>query len=224
MSNQAKVAYLGATCADYTSFVQDYAANRPYSEYLYNSEDAVHGNVHFAIGGAGGNNSKAIDDVLRSKYNLTEDHIVYVARAAQKFFKTYVPLKNVADPAVPYPITCTPDPWQEVRTLAPRLATSIQYVHLSPQPTHRRANSRASPPRARLAARRAPAPTTTSKMLPHSSNSSSCGNSTRLISCRICTCLTIARYVMRGFLFCARLRWLGLLVLITPVPVGIQLN
>ena len=115
VSNQAKMAYMGATCADYTSFVQTYAANRPYSEYLYNSEDAVHGNVHFAIGGAGGNHTKAVDDLLRRQYNLTEDHIVYVARAAQKFFKTYVPLKNVADPAVPYPIQCTADPWQDVR-------------------------------------------------------------------------------------------------------------
>ena len=156
VSNQAKLSYLGATCSQYNDFIEDYALGKPYSAYLFNSEDSVHGNVHFAIGGSGGNNSAAIDAQLMMKFNLTQDHIVYVARAAQKFFKTYVPLKNVVsvgandatmigsttidqplDDVHPYPIQCTPDPWQEGRLTTFAGTNRNLYPPYSNTTTHR---------------------------------------------------------------------------------------
>ena len=39
--------------------------------------------VHFTIGGAGGNNAKAIDDLLKSKYGWTDDDLMFISRGSQ---------------------------------------------------------------------------------------------------------------------------------------------
>ena len=87
LSEAAKNFFLGSNCDDYENFMRTYAQGQTLETYLSESENNVHGKVHFAIGGAGGDNARMIDDKLRKKYGFTDDQILILARSAQELFK-----------------------------------------------------------------------------------------------------------------------------------------
>jgi len=95
--------YLGSTCEDYAKFVES-LPGQTLSVYLAGAEDQVHGNIHFAFGGAGGDISVETDAILRSEYNLTDYQLIGISRQAQIFFKTYAyPLTSETK----VPVECT---------------------------------------------------------------------------------------------------------------------
>lgn len=105
--------YLGSTCTDYSNFVTEDVYHKDLKNYLAFAEDQVHGNIHFAFGGSGGDNCAEIDDVLRTKYEFSDSDLLIVAQAAQTFFKTYLPFQNVfVHPTFGNPLSCSADPWQ----------------------------------------------------------------------------------------------------------------
>ena len=104
----AKIFYMGSDCAEYQSFVKKYAVGQTFQTYLTESEDNVHGKVHFTIGGAGGTKAKAVDDLLKAKFGWTDDDIMFISRGSQAVYKSFIPRKWVAT----NPLSCTADPWQ----------------------------------------------------------------------------------------------------------------
>jgi len=103
----AKIFYMGSDCTEYQSFVKKYAVGQTFQTYLTESEDNVHGKVHFTIGGAGGTKAKAVDDLLKSKFGWTDDDIMFISRGSQAVYKSFIPRKWVAT----NPLSCTADPW-----------------------------------------------------------------------------------------------------------------
>jgi len=91
--------------------------------YLSFAEDQVHGNIHFAFGGSGGDLCAKMDSVLKADYGFADTDLLIIAQAAQTFFKTYVPFQNTfVHPTYGNPLSCSADPWQNgqlVTTSAP---------------------------------------------------------------------------------------------------------
>ena len=81
--------YLGSTCKDYASFIT-HVKSQELPVYLAGAEDDVHGNIHFAFGGSGGDHCAATDDILRADYKLTDLDLINIARSSQIFLKSNV--------------------------------------------------------------------------------------------------------------------------------------
>jgi hypothetical protein len=106
--------YLGSNCEDMKIFFAEYTVGQPLQLYLESTEDNIHGYVHFTLGGSGGDRAAEIDEILRSKYGLTDIHLFYIAESTHKFVKSY--LSGIA---VNYinPLNCTGTPWKDGKLL-----------------------------------------------------------------------------------------------------------
>jgi hypothetical protein len=109
LTSQATSTYLGNTCADYSTFIQDYAYGQPFETYLDNVEAKTISNVYFAIGGSGGARAAEVDTELRTQYGFTDDDILYLAKGSQAVYKNYLPRKKSA--SVDPPVKCSDDPY-----------------------------------------------------------------------------------------------------------------
>ena len=80
--------FLGSTCTTLKSFFSLAAAGKTLSNFLEFVEENVHANVRSTFGGAGGDRAAAVDELLRSQYALTDEHLFYVAEASHKVSKS----------------------------------------------------------------------------------------------------------------------------------------
>jgi hypothetical protein len=108
VATAAKIFYMGSDCAEYEQFMEKYARGQTFETYLTESEDNIHGKVHFTIGGAGGEKAQSVDDLLRNKYQFTDEDLLYIARGSQALYKSYIPRYWVST----NPLSCTSNPWQ----------------------------------------------------------------------------------------------------------------
>lgn len=52
--------YNGVHCTDFSSFLKNQVDNQPLFNFLHFAEDGIHGNIHFTIGGAGGDHASEV--------------------------------------------------------------------------------------------------------------------------------------------------------------------
>ena len=86
--------FMGQDCADYKYFLTVDVVGRTFNNFLEKIKEDAHGKIHFNIGGQGGDNARAIDKELMEKHNFTQDDIIVVTEASQKFGKIYISTRD----------------------------------------------------------------------------------------------------------------------------------
>jgi hypothetical protein len=82
--------YTGVTCQDYEVFI-DGIKGQSLGDVLLNSEDNVHGKIHFTFGGQGGTWAHHTDALLTNKFGFSKQELIMNAMASQTFFKNVSP-------------------------------------------------------------------------------------------------------------------------------------
>jgi hypothetical protein len=105
--------FTGTTCEDYEDFITNEVTGQSLDNFLKYVK-SFHEAIHFNVGGQGGAQAEAIDQVLRSDYGFTDDDIFVIAETSQKFAKRYMPARDYyTDDEYPvYPLSCSADPYQ----------------------------------------------------------------------------------------------------------------
>ena len=80
---------MGADCADYEYFINTDVVGRTFDNYLEKVKEDSHGKIHFNIGGQGGSNARAVDKELMETHGFTQEDIIVITEASQKFGKIY---------------------------------------------------------------------------------------------------------------------------------------
>ena len=86
--------FMGADCADYEYFINTDVVGRTFDNYLEKVKEDSHGKIHFNIGGQGGSNARAVDKELMENHGFTQEDIIVITEASQKFGKIYISTRD----------------------------------------------------------------------------------------------------------------------------------